>query len=78
MKLPETGEANSTIATRDGGGEGLFWWALRLNMRAQDEGHVSDRLSVVGTSTVLILLHPAAAKRCSKKTRDKAVFKTRG
>lgn len=56
MKLPETGEASSTIATRDGGWGGVFWWSLRLNTRTQDEGHVSDRLSMVGTSTILIPL----------------------
>lgn len=80
MKLPETGEASSTIATRDGGVVvvGLFWWALRLNTRVQDEGHMSDHLGVVGTSTTLILPRPAATKHCSKKTSDNVAFKSRG
>lgn len=79
MKLPETGEASSTIATRDGGvGGGVLWWSLRLDMRARDEGHVSDHLGVVGTSPVLILPRPAATKHCSKKTSDNVVFKSRG
>lgn len=42
MKLPETGEANSTMATREGCRGWLFWWALRLNMETPGyEGHVS-------------------------------------
>lgn len=76
MKLPETGEASSTTTTRDVGG--VFWWSLKLNTRARDEGHVRDCLGMVGTSTILILPCPAASKHCSKKTSDKVVFKSRG
>lgn len=57
MKLPETGEANSTMATREGWGGGVVLVGFQAENRAWNKGHESYLLGMRQVKVSSFLLY---------------------